>query len=230
MTLSKRLKAMNEKIEVGKLYPARDALQLLKDCSSVRFDESVEIAVNLGIDARKSDQLVRGSTVLPGGTGKTVRVAVIAQGKDAKAAQAAGADAVGFEDLIEKIQGGDLDYGVVIATPDAMPAVSKLGKVLGPRGLMPNPKVGTVSKDVTKAVENAKAGQVQYRTDKNGIIHCAVGKVSFDVDVLLENIKTLLVDLKKAAPASAKGVYLKKISLSTTMGAGVVVDQNSLAL
>jgi len=227
--LSKRMKMINEKIEPGKLYPAKDALQLLKECSSVKFDESVEIAVNLGIDARKSDQLVRGSTVLPKGTGKTVKVAVFAQGSDADAAKEAGADAVGFEDLLEQMQGGDLDYGVVIATPDAMPVVSKLGKVLGPRGLMPNPKVGTVTKDVKQAVENAKAGQVQYRTDKNGIIHCAIGKVSFDVDALLENMDTLLVELKKAKPSAAKGVYLKKISLSTTMGPGIVVDQGSLS-
>jgi len=182
----------------------------------------------LGVDARKSDQQVRGSTVLPKGTGKTVKVAVFAQGAQADAAKTAGADAVGFEDLAEAMQKGDIDYGVVIATPDAMPIVGKLGKVLGPRGLMPNPKVGTVTTDVKQAVENAKGGQVRYRTDKNGIIHCAIGKVSCDVDSLLENLNSLLGDLKKAKPSAAKGVYLKKISLSTTMGPGVQIDQATL--
>ena len=226
--LSKRVKAYREKIEPGKYYPLKDALELLKQISSVKFDESVEVAVNLGVDARKSDQQVRGSTVLPKGTGKTVKVAVFAQGAQAEAAKAAGADAVGFEDLGEAMMKGDIDYGVVIATPDAMPIVGKLGKVLGPRGLMPNPKVGTVTNDVKQAVENAKGGQVRYRTDKNGIIHCAIGKVSFDADSLIENLHSLLGDLKKAKPSAAKGIYLKKVSLSTTMGPGLLVDQTSL--
>jgi large subunit ribosomal protein L1 len=215
-------------LEPGKLYPVNDALQFLKDCSSVKFDESVEVAVNLGVDPRKSDQVVRSSTVLPKGTGKTIRVAVFTQGEQADAAREAGADAVGLEDLVEEMKGGEIDYGVVIATPDAMPVVSKLGKVLGPRGLMPNPKVGTVTKDVKQAVENAKAGQVRYRTDKNGIIHCVIGKVSFDVEALIENLKALLSDLNKAKPSAAKGVYMKKISVSTTMGPGIAVDQASL--
>ena len=182
-------------------------MALLKEISSVKFDESVEVAVNLGVDARKSDQQVRGSTVLPKGTGKKVRVAVFAQGDNAKAAEEAGADTVGFEDLAESMQKGDIDFGVVIATPDAMPIVGKLGKVLGPRGLMPNPKVGTVTTDVKQAVENAKGGQVRYRTDKNGIIHCAIGKASFDVDSLIENLNSLLGDLQKAKPSAAKGIY-----------------------
>ena len=228
--LSKRVKAYQEKIEPGKAYLVKEALEILKEVSSVKFDESVEVAVNLGVDARKSDQQVRGSTVLPKGTGKQVRVAVFAQGDNAKAAEAAGADAVGFEDLAESMQKGDIDYGVVIATPDAMPIVGKLGKVLGPRGLMPNPKVGTVTTDVKQAVENAKGGQVRYRTDKNGIIHCAIGKVSFDADSLSENLRSLLGDLQKAKPSAAKGIYLKKISLSTTMGPGVLVDQASLSI
>ncbi len=226
--LSKRTKIFQDKVEAGKPYPLDEALNLLKEVSSVKFDESVEVAVNLGVDARKSDQQVRGSTVLPKGTGKTVKVAVFAQGAQADEAKAAGADAVGFDDLAESMQKGDIDYGVVIATPDAMPVVGKLGKVLGPRGLMPNPKVGTVTSDVKQAVENAKGGQVRYRTDKNGIIHCAIGKVSFDAESLVENLQSLLVDLKKAKPSSAKGVYLKKISVSTTMGPGVLVDQASL--
>jgi len=228
MAISKRVKSWNDKIDSEKLYPLTDALQLLKECSTVKFDESVEVAVNLGIDARKSDQAVRGSTVLPKGTGKTVRVAVFAQGEQAEAAKAAGADVVGFEDLAERMQAGEMDFDVVVATPDAMPVVSKLGKVLGPRGLMPNPKVGTVSTDAGQAVTNAKAGQVRYRTDKNGIIHCAIGKVSFEVDALIENLKSLLADLNKAKPSSAKGVYMEKVSLSTTMGPGIVVDQSSL--
>jgi large subunit ribosomal protein L1 len=229
MAISKRVKSWADKIDSEKLYPLTDALQLLKECSTVKFDESVEVAVNLGIDARKSDQAVRGATVLPKGTGKTVRVAVFAQGEQAEAAKAAGADVVGFEDLAERVQAGEMDFDVVVATPDAMPVVSKLGKVLGPRGLMPNPKVGTVNTDAAQAVVNAKAGQVRYRTDKNGIIHCAIGKVSFEVDALIENLQSLLADLNKAKPSSAKGVYLKKVSLSTTMGPGIVVDQSSLA-
>ncbi|MFT5426822.1 MAG: large subunit ribosomal protein L1 [Gammaproteobacteria bacterium] len=229
MAISKRVKSWADKIDSEKLYTLTDALQLLKECSTVKFDESVEVAVNLGVDARKSDQGVRGATVLPKGTGKTVRVAVFAQGEQAEAAKAAGADVVGFEDLAERMQAGEMDFDVVIATPDAMPVVSKLGKVLGPRGLMPNPKVGTVSTDAAQAVVNAKAGQVRYRTDKNGIIHCAIGKVSFEVDALKENLQSLLIDLNKAKPTSAKGIYLKKVSLSTTMGPGIAVDQSSLS-
>ena len=228
--LTKRIKSYQEKIKTGKYYPVKDALELLKDISSVKFDESVDVAVNLGVDARKSDQQVRGSTVLPKGTGKTVRVAVFAQGENAKAAEAAGADAVGFDDLAEAMTKGDIDYGVVIATPDAMPVVGKLGKVLGPRGLMPNPKVGTVTNDVKQAVENAKGGQVRYRTDKNGIIHCTIGKVSFDADSLIENLHSLLTDLQKSKPSSAKGIYLGKLSISTTMGPGVLIDQTSLSI
>lgn len=228
--LSKRTKVFQEKVEPGKAYLVKEALELLKEVSSVKFDESVEVAVNLGVDARKSDQQVRGSTVLPKGTGKTVKVAVFAQGENAKLAEEAGADVVGFDDLAESMKKGDIDYGVVIATPDAMPVVGKLGQILGPRGLMPNPKVGTVTNDVKQAVENAKGGQVRYRTDKNGIIHCVIGKVSFDVDSLVENLDSLLSDLKKAKPSAAKGVYLRKISLSTTMGPGVLVDQTSLSV
>ncbi|MCH9049414.1 MAG: 50S ribosomal protein L1 [Proteobacteria bacterium] len=229
MAISKRVKSWKDKIDEGRLYAVTDALQLLKECSTVKFDESVEVAVNLGVDARKSDQAVRGASVLPKGTGKTVRIAVFAQGEQAEAAKAAGADAVGFDDLAERMQAGEINFDVVIATPDAMPVVSKLGKVLGPRGLMPNPKVGTVSADAGQAVENAKAGQVRYRTDKNGIIHCAIGKVSFDVEALIENLEYLLSDLVKAKPSSAKGIYLKKVSLSTTMGPGITVDQSSLS-
>ncbi len=227
--LSKRTKAYQDKIELGKAYLVKEAFELLKEVSSVKFDESVEVAINLGVDARKSDQQVRGSTVLPKGTGKTVRVAVFTQGENAKIAEEAGADTVGFEDLAEAMKKGDINYDVVIATPDAMPVVGKLGQILGPRGLMPNPKVGTVSNDVKQAVENAKGGQVRYRTDKNGIIHCAIGKVSFDADSLIENLVSLLNDLKKAKPSAAKGIYLKKISLSTTMGPSVLVDQSSLS-
>lgn len=226
--LSKRTKAFQEKVEPGKAYELKEALQILKDLSAVKFDESVEVAVNLGIDAKKSDQQVRGSTVLPQGTGKSVRVAVFAQGELAEKAKAAGADTVGFDDLAESMQKGDIDYGVVIASPDAMGMVGRLGKVLGPRGLMPNPKVGTVTKDVEQAVKNAKGGQVRYRTDKNGIIHCAIGKVSFDVDALVENLDSLLADLNKAKPSASKGVYLKKLSLSTTMGPGIIIDQASI--
>ena len=228
--LSKRNKAISEKIDREKAYPVIDAFQLLKDCSSVKFDESVEVAVNLGVDPRKSDQAIRGSTVLPRGTGKSVKIAVFADGEQAEAAKAAGADYVGMADLVEQMQGGLDDFGVVIATPDAMPTVSKLGKVLGPRGLMPNPKTGTVAKEVKQAVENAKAGQVRYRTDKNGIIHGAIGKVSFEPDALKENLEVLLNDLNKAKPSTAKGIFLKKITVSTTMGPGVVLDQSSLAI
>ena len=226
---SRRNRACEEKLEPGRAYAIEDALQLLKDLPSVKFDESVDVAVNLGVDARKSDQQVRGSTVLPKGTGKTVRVAVFAQGEHAKAAAAAGADAVGLEDLAESMQKGAIDFGVVIATPDAMPVVGRLGRILGPRGLMPNPKVGTVTQDVKQAVANAKGGQVRYRTDKNGIIHCPIGKLSFAVDALIENLRSLLSDLNKAKPGSSKGIYLKKVSLSTTMGPGVLIDQASLS-
>jgi large subunit ribosomal protein L1 len=230
MAISKRTKAYQDKVELGKAYLVKEAMELLKEVSTVKFDESVEVAVNLGVDARKSDQQVRGSTVLPKGTGKTVRVAVFTQGENVKIAEAAGADTVGFDDLAEAMKKGDINYDVVIATPDAMPVVGKLGQVLGPRGLMPNPKVGTVSNDVKQAVENAKGGQVRYRTDKNGIIHCAIGKVSFDADSLIENLHSLLGDLQKAKPTSAKGVYLKKISVSTTMGPGLLLDQASLSV
>ena len=228
--LSKRINTFRDKIEQGKYYSIQDAVNLLKEISSVKFDESVEVAINLGVDARKSDQQVRGSTVLPKGTGKKIRVAVFAEGENANTAKAAGADTVGFEDLAEAMQKGDINYGVVIATPDAMPIVGKLGKALGPRGLMPNPKDGTVTKDIEQAVRNAKSGQVRYKTDKNGIIHCVIGKVSFDSDSLIENLHTLLVDLVKVKPSSAKGTYLKKLSLSTTMGPGLLVDQSSLSI
>ena len=228
--LSKRINAFRDKVELGKYYSIQDAVNLLKEISSVKFDESVEVAINLGVDARKSDQQVRGSTVLPKGTGKTVKVAVFTEGENAKLAKAAGADVVGFEDLAETMQKGAVNYDVVIATPDAMPVVGKLGKVLGPRGLMPNPKDGTVTKDIEQAVKNSKSGQVRYKTDKNGIIHCVIGKVSFDTDSLIENLHTLLTDLAKIKPSSSKGAYLKKLSLSTTMGPGLLVDQSSLSI
>ena len=228
--LSKRIKAIAEKVDSSKQYSIDDALGLLKDLSTVKFAESVDIAVNLGIDPRKSDQVVRGSTVLPQGSGKTVRVAVFTQGENADKAKEAGADVVGMEDLAEQIKGGDLNFDVVIASPDAMRVVGTLGQVLGPRGLMPNPKVGTVTPDVVTAVNNAKAGQVRFRADKAGIIHCSVGTVKFDVSALKENIDALLNDLKKAKPAAAKGQYVKKITVSSTMGPGIAVDQSSLAV
>jgi large subunit ribosomal protein L1 len=226
---SKRNKLFAEKVDRIKLYPVDEALALLKDLANAKFSESVDVAVNLGVDPRKSDQVVRGSTVLPNGTGKTVRVAVFAQGPNAEAATEAGADVVGFEDLAERIKGGELDFDVVIATPDAMRVVGPLGRVLGPRGLMPNPKVGTVTADVATAVTNAKAGQVRYRTDKAGIIHCPIGKVDFEVPALKENLSALLADLTKAKPASSKGVYMKRVTVSSTMGPGVAVDQSSLS-
>lgn len=226
----KRMRSLREKIEQGRLYAASEALQLLKECATAKFEESIDVSINLGVDPRKSDQVVRGSTVLPRGTGKTVRVAVFAQGEQAEAAKAAGADIVGFEDLAETIKGGEMNFDVVIASPDAMGVVGKLGQILGPRGLMPNPKVGTVTKDVGQAVRNAKAGQARYRTDKNGIVHCQIGKASFEVDALRENLEALLHDLNKAKPSAAKGIYLKKVTLSTTMGPGVQVDQSSLSL
>lgn len=228
MSLSKRAKAFREKVEPTKFYSIDEALELLKSMPATKFDQSVDVAVNLGVDPRKSDQVVRSSTVLPNGTGKTVRVAVFAQGANADAAKEAGADIVGFEDLADEIKKGNMDFDVVIASPDAMRVVGQLGQVLGPRGLMPNPKVGTVTPDVAGAVKNAKAGQVRYRTDKAGIIHCPVGKVSFDVTSLKANINALLVDLNKAKPSSAKGTYFKKISVSSTMGPGIVVDKATL--
>ena len=228
--LSKRFKAINEKLEFGKFYPIEEALNLLKEMPRAKFVESVDVAVNLGVDPRKSDQVVRGSTVLPHGTGKTVRVAVFAQGENADKAKAAGADIVGFEDLADEVKKGNMNFDVVIATPDAMRVVGQLGQILGPRGLMPNPKVGTVTPDVEGAVKNAKAGQVRYRTDKAGIIHCPIGTVEFDATNLKENLEALLADLKKAKPAAAKGQYMKKVSVSTTMGPGIAVDQASLAL
>jgi large subunit ribosomal protein L1 len=229
--LSKRYKAARAQVVPGKAYPIDEALKIIKDNAKSKFVESVDVAVRLGVDAKKSDQQVRGSTVLPAGTGKSVRVAVFCPpGAKADEALAAGADVVGMDDLAEKMQGGDLNYDVVIATPDAMRVVGKLGTVLGPRGLMPNPKVGTVSPNPAEAVRNAKAGQVRYRTDKAGIIHCTIGKADFDAESLKTNLQALLNDLVKAKPAAAKGQYLQKISLSSTMGIGVVVDQSSLSL
>jgi large subunit ribosomal protein L1 len=229
--ISKRFKAMNKLVEPGKSYPLDDALRILKDNSKLKFVESIDVAVRLGVDARKSDQQVRGSTVLPAGTGKTVRVAVFCPpGAKADEALAAGAEAVGMDDLAEKMQAGDLNYGVVIATPDAMRVVGKLGQLLGPRGLMPNPKVGTVSPNPAEAVRNAKSGQVRYRTDKAGIIHCTIGKSSFEPEALKSNLHALLLDLVKAKPATSKGQYLQKVSLSSTMGLGITVDQSTLSL
>ena len=231
MAQTKRQKAIMAAVQPGKAYPIEEALKIVKDNSKAKFIEAVDVAVRLGVDAKKSDQQVRGSTVLPAGTGKTVRVAVFAPaGAKADEALAAGADAVGMDDLAEKMQGGDLNYDVVIATPDAMRVVGKLGTLLGPRGLMPNPKVGTVSPNPGEAVKNAKGGQVRYRTDKAGIIHCTIGKADFESDKLKENLQALLVDLVKAKPATAKGAYLQKISISSTMGPGVAVDQSSLSL
>ncbi|TNE84776.1 MAG: 50S ribosomal protein L1 [Gammaproteobacteria bacterium] len=226
--LSKRLRAIREKVQNGKQYQINDAIALLKELSSVKFTETVDVAVNLGIDTRKSDQNVRGATTLPNGTGKTVRVAVFTQGEAAEAAKAAGADLVGMEDLAEQVKAGNMDFDVVIADPAAMRVVGQLGQVLGPRGLMPNPKTGTVTPDVATAVKNAKAGQVRFRADKNGIVHGGIGTITFDASALKENLEALLVDLKKAKPASAKGVYVKKVTLSTTMGPGLIIDQASL--
>ena len=227
---SKRVRGFREKLESGKQYAVDDALQMLKQLSSVKFTESVDVSVNLGVDPKKSDQVVRGSTVLPHGTGKRIRVAVFAQGDQAQTATAAGADIVGYEDLAEKVKSGQIDFDVAIAAPDTMKLVGQLGQVLGPRGLMPNPKVGTVTADVAGAVKNAKAGQVRYRTDKAGIIHCTIGKMSFEVDSLRENLQALLADLDKAKPSTAKGIYRKKVTVSSTMGPGIVIDQRSLAL
>lgn len=228
MALSKKQKAIREKVELGKAYGFEEAVTLLKEIQPAKFAESLDVAVNLGVDPRKSDQVVRGSTVLPNGTGKSVRVAVFAQGDNVSKATDAGADIVGFEDLAQEIKGGRMDFDVVIATPDAMRVVGQLGQVLGPRGLMPNPKVGTVTPDVAGAVKNAKAGQVRYRTDKAGIIHCTIGKVGFEAGALKQNLSALLADLQKAKPSTAKGVYLKKITLSTTMGPGLMLDQASV--
>lgn len=226
--LSKRARAIKEKVEAGRQYPILDAVALLKELSAVKFGESLDVSVNLGVDPRKSDQNVRGSTVLPNGTGKVVRVAVFAQGANADAAKEAGADVVGFDDLAADVKAGNMDFDVVIATPDAMRVVGQLGQILGPRGLMPNPKVGTVTPNVVEAVQNAKAGQVRYRTDKGGIIHCTIGKVSFDPTAVKQNLEALLADLKKIKPSAAKGVYMKKITVSSTMGPGLQVDLSSL--
>lgn len=228
--LTKRQKAIREKVQPGKLYPMSEAVALLKEVSTVKFSETVDVAVNLGIDARKSDQVVRGATTLPHGTGSEVRVAVFTSGENAAKAKAAGADIVGMEDLAEQVKAGELNFDVVIASPDAMRVVGQLGTILGPRGLMPNPKTGTVTPDVETAVKNAKAGQVRFRIDKNGIIHGAIGKLTFDAKSLKENLEALVADLKKGKPAAAKGVYLKKITLSTTMGPGLVLDQSSLEI
>ncbi|MFZ9127759.1 MAG: 50S ribosomal protein L1 [Pseudomonadales bacterium] len=226
--LSKRVKAFREKVDPQKAYEITEAVGLLNELSSVKFKESIDVSINLGVDPRKSDQVVRGATVLPNGTGKQVRVAVFAQGDNAEQAKAAGADIVGMDDLAANVKAGQLDFDVVIASPDAMRVVGQLGQVLGPRGLMPNPRLGTVTPNVAEAVKNAKAGQVRYRTDKNGIIHGGVGQVGFEPQAIKQNVEALLSDLKKAKPASAKGVYVKKITLSTTMGAGISIDQASL--
>jgi large subunit ribosomal protein L1 len=226
--LTKRQKEFREKVSRGQLRSVEDALQLVKELASAKFTESVDVSLNLGIDPRKSDQVVRGSVVLPNGTGREVRVAVFTQGENAEKAKSAGADAVGMEDLAEAMKGGDLDYGTVIATPDAMRVVGQLGRVLGPRGLMPNPKVGTVTQDVEAAVKAAKGGQVRFRADKAGIVHCTIGKVDFDVNALKENLAALLADVIKAKPASSKGQYLKRVSVSSTMGPGISVDQSTV--
>ncbi|RBO79772.1 MULTISPECIES: 50S ribosomal protein L1 [Marinomonas] len=227
--LTKRARLIAEKVDATKLYSVEEAVALLSELSTVKFKESVDVSVNLGVDPRKSDQVVRGSTVLPHGAGKDVRVAVFAQGANAEAAKEAGADVVGFEDLAEQVKAGNLDFDVVIASPDAMRIVGQLGQVLGPRGLMPNPKVGTVTPDVATAVKNAKAGQARYRTDKNGIIHTGVGSIEFAADAIKGNLEALLADLRRAKPASAKGVYLKKVTLSSTMGPGLQIDLGALS-
>jgi large subunit ribosomal protein L1 len=230
MAVQKRVKAWAEKITPGKQYPVDEALKLVKEFATAKFTETVDAAVNLGIDASKSDQQVRGSTVMPNGTGQTVRVAVFTSGKNADAAKAAGADIVGLDDLAAQVKAGEINFDRVIASPDAMRVVGQLGQILGPRGLMPNPKVGTVTPDVATAVKNAKAGQVTYRVDKAGIIHCTIGKANFEVNALKENLQALIGDLQKAKPSASKGVYLKRIALSSTMGPGVLVDQSSLTL
>ncbi|SES73252.1 50S ribosomal protein L1 [Thorsellia anophelis] len=227
--LSKRMRAIREKVDATKQYEINEAVALLKELATAKFTESVDVAINLGIDARKSDQNVRGATVLPNGTGRSVRVAVFTQGPNAEAAKAAGAEFVGMEDLADQIKAGEMGFDVVIASPDAMRIVGQLGQVLGPRGLMPNPKVGTVTPNVAEAVTNAKAGQVRYRNDKNGIIHTTIGRVDFTQEQLKENLEALLVALKRAKPANSKGIFVKKVSLSTTMGAGVAIDQTTLS-
>jgi large subunit ribosomal protein L1 len=227
--VTKRMKPWAEKLPPGKQYPLDEALALVKQFAVSKFNESVDVAINLGVDASKSDQQVRGSTVLPHGTGKSVRVAVFTSGKNADAAREAGAEIVGLEDLAEKVKAGELNFDVVVASPDAMRVVGQLGQILGPRGLMPNPKVGTVTPDVAGAVRNAKAGQVRFRTDKAGVIHCTIGKASFDVKALHENLHALLADLQRGKPAAAKGVYFKRVSVSSTMGPGIAVDQSSLS-
>ncbi len=226
--LTKRKQSFRDKVDSTRLYPITDALDLLKELATAKFPEAVDVAVNLGVDPRKSDQVVRSSTVLPNGTGKSVRVAVFAQGVNADTAQQAGADIVGFDDLAESIKSGQMDFDILIATPDAMRLVGQLGRILGPRGLMPNPKTGTVTTDVATAVTNAKAGQVSYRTDKAGIIHCTIGKVSFSPQQLQQNLQALLTDLQKIKPSTSKGVYMRKVTLSTTMGPGVAVDMSTL--
>ena len=227
--MSKRLAAIREKVDRGRFYEPDDALRLLKEVANPKFDETVEAAVNLGVDPRKSDQIVRGATVLPNGTGKEVRVAVFATGPRADEAREAGADLVGLEDLAEQVRDGEIGFDVAVATPDSMRVVGQLGRILGPRGLMPNPKTGTVTDDVKTAVANAKGGQVQYRTDRAGIIHCPIGKVSFDVDALHENLAALVAQLVRAKPAASKGVYLRKVTVSSTMGPGIAVDKASLS-
>ncbi|PAU74445.1 50S ribosomal protein L1 [Halomonas salipaludis] len=226
--LTKRAKLINEKVEAGKVYSLEEAVALLNELSTVKFKESLDVAINLGVDPRKSDQVVRGATVMPNGTGKDVRVAVFTQGANADAAKEAGADIVGMDDLAEQVKKGQLDFDVVIASPDAMRVVGQLGQILGPRGLMPNPKVGTVTPDVVTAVKNAKAGQVRFRTDKNGIIHTTLGKVDFDAAAIQGNLDALVADLKKLKPSTSKGVYFKKVTLSTTMGPGITVDHSAL--
>jgi large subunit ribosomal protein L1 len=228
--LTKRIKLIRERVEPGKVYGAEDAFALLKELSAVKFVENVDVSVNLGVDPRKSDQVVRGSAILPHGIGKDVRVAVFTQGANAEAATEAGADRVGMEDLAEEMKGGNLNFDVVIASPDAMRVVGQLGKLLGPRGLMPNPKVGTVTPNIAEAVNNAKAGQVRYRTDKAGIIHCALGKVDFEPQKLRENLEALLINLNKAKPTAAKGIYMRKVTVSSTMGPGLTIDHGTLAL
>lgn len=228
--LTKRAKAIQEKVDRNKQYAADDAFALIKDLPGAKFNESVDVSVNLGVDPRKSDQVVRSSTVLPNGTGKTVRVAVFTQGQNADAAKEAGADLVGMDDLAADVKAGKMDFDVVIASPDAMRVVGQLGQILGPRGLMPNPKVGTVTPNVAEAVKNAKGGQVRYRTDKAGIIHCPIGKVEFEVGALRENLEALLADLNKAKPSATKGVYIQKITVSSTMGPGLALDQSTLAV
>lgn len=226
--LTKKAQFIKEKLVIGKQYAIDEAFDLLKECATKKFIESVDVSINLGIDPRKSDQNVRGASSLPNGTGKDVRVAVITQGENIEKAKAAGADKVGFEDLADEIKAGNIEFDVLIATPDAMRLVGQLGQILGPKGLMPNPKVGTVTPDVAAAVKNVKAGQVQFRADKAGIVHCAIGKVKFSNEALKQNLETLIGDLKKSKPSTSKGTYLKKVTVSTTMGPGVVIDQSSL--